>query len=232
MTAELAAPPKGKKRHPWDWYVEEQWVTHRLLDFAPIEADVTFLDPCCGGGNIVMALRDRGHTAFGMDMFDRGAPHFLGTHDFIGRERTILEAHPALSIIFNPPFSCQDGAIRRGLAERFIRRALEVATHQVVALLPLKWLGSEGRVRLFTEEATAPIGVWVLTERPSMPPGDQIEELGDLAFERGKIDYVWILWDKRRCPHATNVGQPFVPTFWIPPRSAEAAAQLELVAAA
>ena len=70
---------------------------------------------------------------------------------------------------------------------------------------------------------TAPIGVWVLTERPSMPPGDQIEELGDLAFERGKIDYVWILWDKRRCPHATNVGQPFVPTFWIPPRSAEAA---------
>ena len=217
MSAELTSAPKGKKRHPWDWYVEEQWVTHRLLDFAPIDTGVTFLDPTCGGGNIVQALRDRGHTAFGMDIVDRGAAYFLGTHDFIGAERTILEAYPDLSIIFNPPFSCQDDAVRRGLAERFIRRALEVATHQVAAVLPLKWLGSGGRFSLFTEESTAPIGVWVLSERPSMPPGDEIEAMGDAAFDRGKVDYMWVLWDKRRRPLAMN-STPCVPTHWIPPR--------------
>lgn len=232
MAAELSATPKGKPRHPWDWYVEEEWVTHRLLDFAPIERNVTILDPTCGSGNIVRALRDRGHSAFGMDLFDRGAPHFLGTHDFLGEQRSLLEAHDALSIIFNPPFSCQNGALRRGLAERFIRRALDVATHQVAAVLPLKWMGSEGRVRLFTSEATAPIGVYILAERPSMPPGDEIEALGETAFERGKVDYIWILWDKRRRPHTDAGGQIFVPTFWIPPRELNAAKAQQLSLAA
>jgi hypothetical protein len=229
MSAELPAAPKGQTRHPWDWYVEQEWVTHRLLDCAPIERNVTILDPCCGGGNIVRALRDRGHEAYGMDLFDRGSPHFLGTHDFIGAERTLLEAHPQLSIIFNPPFSCQDGMLRRGLAERFIRRALQVATCQVAALLPLKWLSSSGRVDLFTSEATAPIGAWILTERPSMPPGDQIEALGDSAFDRGKVDYMWLLWDKRRRPQQDQAGSIFVPTYWIQPRVMKAR-QLSLAA--
>ncbi len=184
------------ERHPWDWYVEEQWVTHRLLDFAPIDTNVMVLDPCCGGGNIVKALRDRRMAAFGMDLFDRGAPHFLGCHDFIGDQRALLEAAEDLSIFFNPPFSYQDGAIVRGLAERFIRRAIDVATHQVAALLPLKWLGSGARYRLFA--AHPPTGIYVMCERPSMPPGDKIDELGDDAFARGKVDYMWLLWDKRK----------------------------------
>src|SRR3546814_5718914 len=37
---------------------------------------------------------------------------------------------------------------------------LSIATHKVCALLPLKWLASAGRYRLFTEET--PIGVWIL----------------------------------------------------------------------
>lgn len=232
MTAELTARPDGATRHPWDWYVEQEWVTHRLLDFAPIAPGVTMLDPCAGGGSVIRALRDRGHSAFAMDLFDRGAPHFLGTHDFLGGQRTLLEATGGLSIIFNPPFSFQNGRIVRGLAERFIRRALEISTHQVAALLPLKWLASGSRFRLFTDEATAPIGTWILTERPSMPPGDQIKALGKNAWRRGKIDYVWIVWDKRQRPLIDAAGDPFVPTYWIPPRKVEVAKAEELNLAA
>ncbi len=216
MSAELSARPSGAERHPWDWYVEQQWVTERLLDSAPIDRDVLALDPCCGGGNIVRALRSRDMDAFGTDLFDRGAPHFVGEHDFLGDQRGLFEAGGPLSIFFNPPFSYQDGRLTRALAERMCRRALEIATHQVGALLPLKWLASEGRYRLFTEHT--PAGVYVLTERPSMPPGDKIEDLGRNAYARGKIDYMWVLWDKRRPATIDDRGQPFAPTFWIPPR--------------
>lgn len=226
MSGELTsgvAPSRGQsggkekpKRHPWDWYVEQEWVTERLLDSAPIDQHVMALDPCCGQGNMVRALRGRGMAAFGMDMFDRGAPHFLGTHDFLGDQRALLECSEALSIFFNPPFSYQNGAMALGLAERMCRRALEIATHQVAALLPVKWLASQGRYRLFSE--LTPAGVWILCERPSMPPGDQIEALGDQAYARGKIDYMWVLWDKRRRPHLDDRGQPFAPVYWIPPR--------------
>jgi hypothetical protein len=215
MSAELTTRPAGTERHPWDWYVEEPWVTEHLLNCAPIDRNVVTIDPCCGGGNIVRVLCDRGFQAFGTDLFDRGAPNFLGTADFIGAQRALYEAIGPLSIIMNPPFSFQDGELVRGLAERFVRRAIDVATHQVAALLPLKWLASQERYRLFTQ--VSPIGVYILTRRPSMPPGDQIEKLGKKAWARGKIDYMWVLWDKRRLPHATPHGEPFVPTFWIPP---------------
>ncbi|HZV57715.1 MAG TPA: hypothetical protein VFF89_08575 [Sphingobium sp.] len=225
LTTGVAPAKKGEKklRHPWDWYVEEEWVTERILDFAPIDREVTVLDPCCGQGNMVRALRGRRMEAFGTDLFDRGAPHFLGTHDFIGGQRSLLEAAGPLSIFFNPPFSYQDGAQVEALAERFVRRALEIATHQVAALLPLKWLSSQGRYALFSQHC--PAGVWVMCERPSMPPGDVIAELGEDAYRRGKVDYMWVLWDKRRLPLLDEAGQPFAPTYWIPPREKAASHQ-------
>ena len=217
MSGELTSRPKGSTRHAWDWYVEQQWVTHRLLDMIDMEQDVTYLDPFCGGMNIPDALGSRGLTAFGTDLFQRtDSPRFMGQHDFLGDQVHLLEASPALSIVMNPPFSYQDGRLVAALAERCCRRALAVATHKVCALLPLKWLGSQGRYRLFNE--LTPTGIWVLTERPSMPPGDLIEALGDDAFAHGKIDYMWIVWDKRREPMIDRDGRPFAPTFWIPPR--------------
>lgn len=216
MTAELSRAPAGADRHPWDWYVEQPWVTDRLLAHAPIDAGVAILDPCCGSGNIVRALRAHGHEAYGMDLFDRGSPYFLGVNDWLGPQRTLFEIMGPRSIVMNPPFSYQDGRLARGLAMRFVLRALDAATHQVAALLPLKWLASQERYALFSRQT--PIGIWVLTERPSMPPGDQIEALGKRAWARGKVDYVWILWDKRRTPATDRDGKPFAPTYWIPPR--------------
>ncbi len=219
MTAELTSRPQGQKRHPWDWYVEEQWVTHRLIDMLDLDPDVTYLDPCAGQLHIPLALDERGYRAYGTDLFDRiGRDHrlFMGTYDFLGDQRHILEAGGPLSIIMNPPFSYQDGRLVHGLAEKFIRRALSIASHKVCALLPVKWLSSAGRYRLFSE--LPPAGIWILCERPSMPPGDMIEQLGVNAFDNGKIDYMWVVWDKQAPPMVDHHGRPFAPTFWIPPR--------------
>jgi len=228
MSAELSGKAKGADRHPWDWYVEEQWVTHALASHVDLERDVTYLDPTCGLGNIPAALATLGLTAFGTDIAQRtDARHFMGEHDFLGDQVHMLEALPALSIVMNPPFSFQNGVLVRGLAEQIIRRALAIATHKVCALLPLKWLASQGRYSLFTE--WTPFGVYVLMERPSMPPGHKIGELGGQAHKHGKVDYMWVVWDRRREPLRDRDGIPFAPTYWIPPR---AKAQRELLLAA
>lgn len=216
MTAELSRRPDGKPRHPWDWYVEQSWVTQVALaamdrEGLGLEADVPLLDPFCGLGTIPLTLRDAGFEAYGTDLFTRAdGSHFLGEHDFLGDQRHLLESNGRLSIVMNPPFSYQDGQLVRGLAERCLRRALEIATHKVAALVPLKWLGSEGRYNLFSEHKPH---IFVLSERPSMPPGDEIEALGKRAYARGKVDYMWLLFDKN-APARTHA-----PTFWIPPRA-------------
>lgn len=224
-SAELTARPIGADRHPWDWYVDEQWVTQVLLERIGVDHDVTYLDPAAGMMNIPRALRAAGVCkAYGTDLFERSDdPGFLGVHDFLGDQYHMLEAEPRLSIFMNAPYSCQGGKLVRGLAEKFVRRALAIATDEVAALLPLKWLASEGRCRLFTEHM--PTAIFILSERPSMPPGDAIERLGDAAFNRGKVDYMWVVWDKRS-PVLNHA-----PTFWIPPRPKPALA-IELAEAA
>lgn len=216
MTAELSNDSARKKpRHPWDWYVEEQWVTHALASMIHLESHVDYLDPFCGGGNIPLALRDRSLPAFGTDKFTRVGPDakfFLGNHDFLGPQRHMMEASTSLSIVMNPPFSYQDGTLIRGLSLSIARRALDLATHKVCALVPLKWLSSKERYAFFTE--TKP-SIFVFSERPSMPPGDEIEALGDNAYKRGKVDYMWLVWDKQ------NPNRAAAPTLWIPPREKE-----------
>lgn len=212
MPAELTRTPAGADRHPWDWYVEEEWVTHRLCDVVAFEPEVTCIDPAAGRCAIPRALAARGIAAAGTDLFRRTDDRlFLFEHDFLGEQTSLIEHWAPLSIVMNPPFSYQDGKLVRGLAERFVRKALAIATHKVAVLLPLKWLASSGRVRLFTE---FPPSIYVLGERPSMPPGDKLSKMLGRAYRHGKVDYMWLVWDK----HAPRL--PYAPTFWIPPRVA------------
>lgn len=53
-----------------------------------------------------------------------------------------------------------------------------------------------------------------------MPPGALVEERGIAAFERGKMDFVWIVWDVR---NPTPIGNS--QTVWIPPRDEEIRAE-------
>lgn len=180
-----AKTPKSKSiplRHPEDWYVEPRFCVEALADL--IEPGLNgslwrgrksgVWDPSCGAGNILSVFRDRGFSVIGTDIVDRLSLDFHGCHDFLQLERDVLP--PGIwSIIFNPPY--RD-------AENFARQALRLAKRFVAILVPLNWLASRARHAFFTEHP--PLYVAYLSQRPSMPPGDVVADLGNRAFKGGR----------------------------------------------
>lgn len=208
-------------RHPWDWYVEESWVTQQLIDtlrgalcgsYDDWFAGDLIWDPCCGMGNVLAPFMALGLTVAGSDVERRtSSPQFLFEHDFLSDQSCLLDHWQPKSIVFNPPYSNQNGRKIAGLAEKFIRKAIALQANTVAALLPVKWLASEGRHKLFTEHP--PRFVLIMSERPSMPPGDVVEALGKNAFKHGKVDFMWVVWDRHV---ETQPGE--TRTIWIAPR--------------
>ena len=205
---------RHSKRHPLDWYVDEFWCAEQLAlalgEFA-LEAveGLSIWDPCCGMGNTLLAAHDRGFVTYGSDLvenvdyrnFVSDAPMIFAPGDFL----ETANAPAPCSLILNPPYS-----YRKGILEAFVRHALTLTSRRVCILVPLKWLGSQGRYDLFSEHP--PQAVMVLSQRASMPPGDLIAAMGDRAFRGGMIDYCWIVWDVKR---PTAPGQ--TRTIWLPP---------------
>ncbi|MGE4321745.1 MAG: hypothetical protein AB7E60_01795 [Sphingobium sp.] len=211
-------PSPRPDRHPQDWYVEQTWTVHALMQMVMFDLDYTIWDPCCGLGTIPGAFAAHGFMAFGTDLVDRTAAclaptlWFMGTHDLLGAQYHHLEAEPLLSVVFNPPYGCADD-----IAEHCVRRALSMASGLVCALLPIRWRASEKRFRFLGWEYR-PRYIFEFCDRPSMPPGtalfDRDEKTGGLsAWRRGKTDYAWYVWD-RRCPSPDTI------TRIIPPRTA------------
>jgi hypothetical protein len=192
--AEMATA--GYDKSPNDWYVEQSWTTDVMIA-AEREIDGgdswgTVWDPACGMGNVLRAFGRNGHLVWATDIEFRGfaSKGLFQELDFVGGLDFVRSAAPKtrFSIVSNPPYS-----YIKGISEAFARRALELATEKVAMLLPIKWQGSQARHRLFTE--FPPTRIWILSERPSMPPGAMVEALGDKAFKRGKVDYMWVVWD-------------------------------------
>lgn len=199
----LRSARKGKKRwprHPQDWYCEEPWVVEALFDMVPIEGDV--YDPAAGRANIPLVAQARGHRAMASDLVRR-------TDDFHITQLDFLSTGPLLppvdNIIMNPPYS-----YRKGIAEAFTRIALGLARGRVCICVPITWLSTNGRYRLYTERP--PEQILIFSQRPSMPPGDKIAELGDRAFRGGEIDYMWVVWNNASPPPADPAIR------WIRPR--------------
>jgi hypothetical protein len=162
-------------RHPDDWYVEAEWCSRRLFDVEPFEGDI--IDPACGFGRIVAAGVEAGHAITGSDVVRR-SPHCTSVVDFLS------SPFPRVSnVVANPPFR---------LADEFVEMALARATRKVAMLLPANWDHSEKRGRWI--EATPLYRVYMLTPRPSMPPGPVIEA-GE-APGGGTKDFSWFVWLK------------------------------------
>lgn len=213
------------KRQPYDWYVDPVWCAYQLgaaLDGFAAEkaAGLGIWDPACGMGNTLQWPVAFGLQTFGSDIVDRfdWEPYGpdIGGHRPVWFSGDFLELpRPALpcSIVSNPPYSYRKGSGGYAgmlISEAFARRALEVTAKRVCLLLPVKWLASQARYRLFTDHP--PLAVLHLTQRPSMPPGDRMNEMGNRAFRGGMIDYCWIVWDVTRTvrPGETR-------TVWLPP---------------
>lgn len=158
------------ERADGDFYCEPAWTVELLADAEPFVGEIW--DPCCGSGTIPAVFEARGYRTFASDIADRGAPA-ASIGDFLAYHRQ------ADNIVTNPPFS---------LAERFITHALKLARLKVPVLVPLSFLAGQRRHALFAANRLA--RVYVLSKRPSMPPGGRgIEARG------GKTDYCWIVFD-------------------------------------
>lgn len=208
---------KASNRHPLDWYCEEQWVTAQLFGHLGFmeerRAGEAIWDPAAGYGSTCALFADRGYPVFMSDVVDNvnwrefdlhvdSGPAKFFPADFL----ELTEAPAPCSVVCNPPYS-----YKKGILEAFVRHALRLATRRVCMLTPIKWLASQSRFNLFMADHP-PAKVLVLTQRPSMPPGDRIHLMGNRAFRGGTLDYCWIVW---------NVQEPTLPgetrTIWLPP---------------
>lgn len=185
LTRERQSRIWARARH--EWYVEGEDCTTALLTVERFEGRIH--DPACGGGNVVKALLGAGYPdVVGSDLVDRtGAAlltwPFLGTSYFLNDDQA-----PVDNIVSNPPFG------KGYLAEAFARRALQLATRKVALFLPLDFVASDKRIGRFFAGAK-PSRAWIITPRPSCPPGDALLQ-GAIKADGGRANFAWYIWDK------------------------------------
>jgi hypothetical protein len=169
----------GRERAEGDFYIEPRWLVDALLEVEPF--DGTILDPFCGSGNIVGTCLQRGLSATGSDLYDRG----------FGQRRDAFDiVRPLDNVVANPPFA---------LIEQVIRHFLPLVRRKLVLLARLNILEGQDRRALFDE--SPPARVWVSSRRASIPPGDlahprdRFGAMDPLPSTGGSTAYCWTVWD-------------------------------------
>ena len=164
-----SAPGIGSYERVNEHYVEPYWVTERLFDVEKFEGAI--YDPCCGFGRILDVAAQHKHYAYGSDISDRGGG---AVKDFLKDD--LLH----INIVCNPPFD---------IVQTFTQHALKLAQKKVAIIFPTARLNA---ARWLQE--TPLRRVWLLTPRPSMPPGHVILSGGKVGG--GKSDYCWLVFEK------------------------------------
>jgi hypothetical protein len=162
------------ERQAEEWYVEPSWVSERLFEVEDFAGSVW--DPCCGMGRIPTSADKAGHYVFASDVVDRGyGPAYI--KDFLQCD---TGSNSACNIVCNPPFDRFEDFAHLALACRGIRKVAMIWL--VRRLNAARWLQKTPLAR-----------VYLLTPRPSMPPGHVI-----LRGEKpggGTQDFCWLVWD-------------------------------------
>lgn len=163
------------KKEPDGFYIEPSWVSERLFEVEQFNGAIW--DPACGTGRIVEAARRAGYRTIATDSVDRGYFRFDGVLDFLSED---CERVAAVNVVTNPPFT---------ECNRFVRRAIELASGKVAMV----WLAR--RLNAARWLADTPLArIYLLTPRPSMPPGHVIA-----AGEKpggGKQDFCWLVFER------------------------------------
>jgi len=128
-----------------------------------------------------------GLPAVGSDLRDRtgAADWFVHRHNFLTSDADPVCA----SVIMNPPY------LEKGQgSEPFIRKAMSFPSVQkIAAFVPSKFLWGGDRARDFWTKLP-PARVYLITPRPSCPPGPVIE--AGISPGGGFEDFAWCVWDK------------------------------------
>lgn len=161
------------EREENEHYVEPLWTSARLFEE---EAFVgTVQDPACGFGTIVKAAKAVGLTAFGTDLVDRGFADLVKPcRDFLSQTARVD------NVVTNPPFD---------IAPKFALHALSLAFYKVAIIFPVARLNAAHWL-----QGTPLRRIWLMTPRPSMPPGHVIASGGKPGG--GKMDYAWLVFSQ------------------------------------
>lgn len=184
MSATESVPQKGNARSSGydraanDWYVEPSAIVTALLQRVSSFTHNGYHDPCCGLGTIPKAGRAMGIEATGADLIDR-AHGVYPVRDYLADDTS----YPG--IVTNPPFN---------IAIDIVRHALKTTRHggRVAIVAQAKFLFSQERHPLFTDRQCE--RVYILSRRPSMPPGALLLEKGEACRGGGFHDFMWIVW--------------------------------------
>jgi len=156
-----------------DFYVEPEWCSRRLFEVEPFIGLIR--DPCCGLDTIPRSARAARLSNFASDLIDRG---YGKCRDFLTAPAPTIAG--LFNVVCNPPFK---------LGREFVERALELGAAKVAIIFPVACLNAAHWL-----EALPLARIWLLTPRPSMPPGEVI-----LRGEKpggGQKDFCWLVFDR------------------------------------
>lgn len=172
-------------------YVEPFWCSKRLFETEFFGAPgARILDPACGWGQIPRPAQAAGYTAVGSDVIDRRDHREFANFEF--HLCDFLHGSPIASprsIVCNPPFDH---------IEAFCARALEVAAYKVAMIVPLRRLPAARWLERMPLET-----LYLLTPRPSMPPGSWIAAGGNPGG--GSQDFCWLVFNRTTTATAPRV---------------------------
>jgi|SRR6516225_7510245 hypothetical protein len=153
-----------------DFYSEPEWCSRRL--FAVEEFTGPIWDPACGLGTIPRAAKAAGLDAFASDIANHGHGSL---QDFL---KAPAPTTTAFNIVTNPPFT---------LAREFVERAIELGATKTAIIFPIRRLNA-------AHWLTALARIWLLTPRPSLPPGKLIA--AGMKPGNGTNDFCWLVLDR------------------------------------
>lgn len=159
-------------RSELDHYVEEPWCSKRLFEEEAFSRSI--VDPACGWGTIVIQALAHGHVAAGFDLVQRGWDSTRTPTDFLTCT-TLFD-----NIVTNPPFE---------ILEQFITHAVAHSRYKTAAIFPLARLPAAHWLEQLPLKK-----IWLLTPRPSMPPGDYIRAGGKVGG--GRVDFCWLVFER------------------------------------
>jgi hypothetical protein len=157
-------------------YVEPAWVSRRLFEVEKF-AGYSIHDPACGWGTILKEARTAGYAVSGADIVNRGAPRYSSFDkcDFLTQRRLIVG-----NVVTNPPFD---------LVQEFAEHALRLGARKVAMICLLRRLNAAHWLQHMPLSR-----IWLLTPRPSMPPGSWIAKGNKPSG--GTQDFVWLVFEK------------------------------------
>jgi hypothetical protein len=154
-------------------YVEPAWCSRRLFEVEKFSGDI--YDPACGWGTILKESFNAGYRTRGSDIVNRRRL----PPDITFYKRDFLTWHGRIrgSVVTNPPFDH---------VQEFCEHALDLGADKVAMICLVRRLNAARWLQDLPLRR-----IWLLTPRPSMPPGSWIAKGNKPGG--GTQDFCWLI---------------------------------------